>query len=283
MDNFILVTGAHRSGTTWIGKMIDQSKRVFYIHEPFNINKKETGFKINVPYWFFELTDDCINYNKEFQDILNYKYDIFQKIQKSKDIKETIKIIRNYFSTKYHKFFNKRILIKDPLAIMSAEYLFKKYSCKVIVSIRNPASIISSYIMKNWEHDFSHFLKQEHLINNRLSKFKKQIKKFSNFKRSILEQGILLYKIIYSVVDEYQSKYPEWLFVKHENLTSDPKKYYEIIFRYLNIEYDYKLLEKIEYSTRNNPKVYKNRLNSKQIERIRNETKSIWKKFYDEI
>ncbi|MFL5942100.1 MAG: hypothetical protein ACJ75L_02390 [Gaiellaceae bacterium] len=32
----ILVTGAHRSGTTWVGRMLAFAPGVTYIHEPFN-------------------------------------------------------------------------------------------------------------------------------------------------------------------------------------------------------------------------------------------------------
>lgn len=33
----ILVTGSHRSGTTWIGQMLSQDKNTMYVYEPFNI------------------------------------------------------------------------------------------------------------------------------------------------------------------------------------------------------------------------------------------------------
>ena len=36
MSRPILVTGAHRSGTTWIGKMLALAPGVGYIHEPFS-------------------------------------------------------------------------------------------------------------------------------------------------------------------------------------------------------------------------------------------------------
>src|SRR6476620_4378035 len=32
----IVVTGTHRSGTTWVGEMIATSPQVAYVHEPFN-------------------------------------------------------------------------------------------------------------------------------------------------------------------------------------------------------------------------------------------------------
>lgn len=34
----ILITGAHRSGTTWLGKIVSLSNGVRYIHEPFNVH-----------------------------------------------------------------------------------------------------------------------------------------------------------------------------------------------------------------------------------------------------
>ena len=36
MSRPILVTGAHRSGTTWIGKMLALAPGIGYIHEPFS-------------------------------------------------------------------------------------------------------------------------------------------------------------------------------------------------------------------------------------------------------
>ena len=35
----ILVTGAHRSGTTWVGRMLCASGEAHYVSEPFNVGK----------------------------------------------------------------------------------------------------------------------------------------------------------------------------------------------------------------------------------------------------
>ena len=35
----ILVTGSHRSGSTWVGKMIASHPRVAYVEEPFNAHQ----------------------------------------------------------------------------------------------------------------------------------------------------------------------------------------------------------------------------------------------------
>ena len=37
MNNPILVTGSHRSGTTWVGKMLAADSDTAYISEPLNV------------------------------------------------------------------------------------------------------------------------------------------------------------------------------------------------------------------------------------------------------
>ena len=52
----ILVSGSHRSGSTWVGKTIALSNKVRYVHEPFNIQMDvhNAPFK----YWFQYLSEN---------------------------------------------------------------------------------------------------------------------------------------------------------------------------------------------------------------------------------
>ena len=48
----ILVTGAHRSGSTWVGRMIATSPRVTYLHEPFNLKHDMGLCRTQFDCWF---------------------------------------------------------------------------------------------------------------------------------------------------------------------------------------------------------------------------------------
>ena len=54
----ILVTGAHRSGTTWAGKMLCAGNEAFYVFEPFDV-AKDAGLEgprwmpRDLPYMFY--------------------------------------------------------------------------------------------------------------------------------------------------------------------------------------------------------------------------------------
>lgn len=54
----ILVTGSHRSGSTWVGRMLALSPSVGYIHEPFNIRHRHGICKAHFEYWFQYICDE---------------------------------------------------------------------------------------------------------------------------------------------------------------------------------------------------------------------------------
>ena len=62
----ILVTGAHRSGTTWVGKMIVASQDVAYISEPLNVWHRRGVLKTPTQYWYTYI-QKCVH-------ILRYLY-----------------------------------------------------------------------------------------------------------------------------------------------------------------------------------------------------------------
>ena len=61
----VLITGAHRSGTTWTAKVLSADTRVHYIAEPFNIGFNHPGSPVN--YWFQYLDE-----NRSFPDYEKY-------------------------------------------------------------------------------------------------------------------------------------------------------------------------------------------------------------------
>ena len=58
MKRPIVVTGSHRSGTTWVGRMLCLSGEAGYIHEPFNPVRTPSWFADPVPYWYAYVTSD---------------------------------------------------------------------------------------------------------------------------------------------------------------------------------------------------------------------------------
>ncbi len=283
----ILVTGSHRSGSTWIGKVISSSPSVRYVHEPFNIDKKFT-----VPpfrYWFEYIghhNDD--NYR---QLVLRYLKSYFKA-----GFKYNPPVANPYQWTKESRSrLLRRTLIKDPIALFSAGWIFDQINCHVIVSIRHPAAFIASLKVKDWSFPFGHFERQDALMNNLLSPYASSINEILRNPSDIIAEGILLWNCLYSVVMRYEEMYgDQWYFIKHEDLSRNVDDEFIKIFDYLNLPMTKEVSEEIAKTTsgnsegelirdsKKNIQSWKERLSNEEIHRIKIETKEVWSRYYTE-
>ena len=298
----ILVTGSHRSGTTWAGRMISAAPNVGYIHEPFNVTMRIGTNPRPFKEWYKYICEENEgNFRQIYADILKFKYPIGHNILKVRTARDLAKIIKNQllFFSHYRK--EKRPLIKDPIAFFSAEWLYKSFNFDVLVLIRHPAAFCSSLKIKGWRFDFNDLLTQSLLMRDFLLPFEKEIKESAKTERDITDQAILLWNCIHSVVRKYQDKYSHrWLFVKHEDLSLDPVNKFKSIYKRLNLEYTHSAQNKIKENTgehnpieqvqgnegkrnsKENIMNWKNRLNDEEINRIKEGTKAISSLFYTE-
>ncbi len=104
---------------------------------------------------------------------------------------------------------------------MSIEWLVKNFNANAVILIRHPAAFIASLKAKNWSHDFDHFIQQEKLMAI-LGPYADQIILYTQEKPDIIDQGILLWNILYSRVMHYNTQYPDWIYIRHEDLSRNP-------------------------------------------------------------
>ena len=300
MKKHILVTGSHRSGTTFVGKVISEPKRIRYIHEPFNIegNRENCPLKYRNEY----VADSSLEHQKEVKKYINSFANLnLGRLGKVKSLKGLYHFLKETKS----RFSSSRTVYKDPIAFMSVEWIYKHFDMSVIMLIRHPAAFVSSIKLKNWKFDFNNFLEQEALMNTYLKDYKKIVKEYVETEKDIIDQGILLWNIFHDIIADFQTKYKdEWYFVKHEDLSINPIPEFEKIFNRLGIEYSTEVQNYIIESTTSkvDPDVQKNatkfwdvkrnskanveawkvRLTPEEISRIKEGTKGIWEKFYTE-
>lgn len=294
----ILVTGTHRSGTTWVGRTLSQAERVELVYEPFNPETTRYNFDYTFDHWF-EHVPSSQNYRKikrEFdQYIPNTPFQYPAKICREAGYPwKTPLIYLKYLLLSANR---PRYLLKDPIALLSAGWLYKRYQLKVICMIRNPLAFAGSLKKQGWDFDFTNFLDQEELINTRLKPFKEQIEK-TDAEGDFIDRISLLWNVLNYVILEYRQKYPEWLFMKHEELARDPLEKFRRMFNYLDLEFNAEIEQYIrEFTSKKNPveaesndyqprdsqktiQTWKNRLTDEEIERVKEATAEIYRKLY---
>jgi len=134
-----------------------------------------------------------------------------------------------------------------------------------------------------------------------LHPFAKEIQEFAKNKRNVIEQGILLWNCFHNTIRIYQEKYPQWLFIRHEDLSADPINQFQSIYQKLGLEFTQKakgvilansgVHNPVEQSAENefirnskeNIKNWKTRLSSQEIAQIRLNTSEIAESFYPDL
>lgn len=98
----ILITGSHRSGSTWVGTMIAESPSVQYIHEPFNIDHPPSiGIcSAKFQHWYTYISEKNADYYQyEITKMLNFQYNLANGIKAISSRRQALQILREYKSS----------------------------------------------------------------------------------------------------------------------------------------------------------------------------------------
>ena len=298
----VLITGTHRSGSTWVGDIISSSHRIQYIQEPLHphntINRFLWGHKID--HFYTHITDyNCAQWESYFNQILCFRPHILSSIISSKNSKDLVSVLKNIVKLTNARFQGCIPLLKDPYALLAAPWLAKRFNLHVIVLIRHPAAFVASLKRMGWNPDFDFIFKQPTIIRDFLDSYEIGIRGIP--KDDIIARGALLWRLFHYIIYEYQKVHKDWLFIRHEDLSCNPLINFGKIFDYLDIKYDERIKSRIrKLSSPKNPAAAPNgvsqalarnsssvitqwhcKLNKSEINLIQSITKPISEQFYD--
>ena len=286
----ILVSGSHRSGSTWTGKTIDLSYDTFYIDEPFHYGMKRS--KSPLKGWFDHVSSESTEKEQEaYFDFINRM--LYEGLGDDISNVRGFRSLFHFFKLRSNKS-KKRPIMKDPIAFFSAEWLVEKFDMQVIMCIRHPAAFAGSLKKQNWTFDFNQFLQQPLLMKNFLQPFEAEIKKFSEKEHDIIDQSILLWNCIHHTIKIYQEKHPNWYYVRHEDLSRRPMAEFKKIYDYLDLAYhgdltkhimDHTSIENLQEDIAQkieNTYTWRKRLTEDEINKVKEGTKVIANHFYTE-
>jgi len=273
----ILVTGAHRSGTTWAGKMLAADSETAYISEPLNVLHRPGVFRAKVKHWYQYICDENEHeYLSAFQDLLDFDYHLMDEIRSIRSRRDFLRMGRDFMLFYNALMRGQRALLKDPFAVFSVPWFANKLNCKVVVTVRHPAAFASGLQRLNWNFDFNDLWNQPLLMRDHLEKYLSEMSAIRA--EDVIGQAALLWKMIYSVVHKFNEMNPEWMIVRHEDLSRDPVNKYRELYSALGLGFTHRVETVImNSSSSENPK----ELSSRQTHAIKMDSMASvknWKK-----
>ena len=295
----ILVTGAHRTGTTWVGKMLAANSQVAYISEPLNVLHRPGVLRAPVSHWYTYIHRENEDlYLPAFREMLNFRYHLSAEIRSLRSRKDFLRMGRDLFIFLNGRIRDQRPLIKDPFAIFSTAWFAKRLNCKVVITIRHPAGFASSLKWLNWPFDFGDLLAQPTLMRDFLEADRAEMQSMQA--DDIIGQASLLWKMIYRVVALTRNQHPDFMVIQHEDLSLDPVTGFRQIYEALELKFTAKVeqtilnssspenpgelsrkkVHSVKLDSRANVASWKKRLTADEIARIRNITGEVAEIFY---
>jgi len=233
----ILVTGVHRGGTTWVGRMLAADVRTAYISEPLNVLHRPGVFRAKVDHWYKYITDEnATDYLPAYNELLDFQYHTWLEIKSLRSYRDFLRMGRDFHTFLIASLQGRRALIKDPFAVFSVLWFAKKLNCQIVVSIRHPAAFASSLKRLNWDFDFNNLLDQPILMSDHLKDDHAEMESIS--RDDIVSQAALLWKMIYRFIYMTQASIPNLHIVRHEDLSLDPVNGYRSLYQSLGLTFD---------------------------------------------
>ncbi len=244
--------------------MLASSPAVAYIHEPFHVRPEPTVCTARFDRWFtYVCAENEEGVAPHFQEMLD-------RIGRAG-----------------------RPLLKDPIAVFSAEWLASRFDTANLVMIRHPAAFAGSLKEKQWNHPFADFLAQPLLMRDHLAPFAGEIMRLARVEADVVDQAALLWNVIHHVVLKYRAEHPDWVFVRHDDLSRDPMAGFRSLFERLGLEFTSESKATVMEHSRSGPGAlqrdshanvdsWRERLTAGEVSRLRSRVGEISAHFYSE-
>lgn len=294
----ILLTGSHRSGSTWVGRVLASCPEVFYVHEPLNAGFAPHYLGIpNLPWYPHIHAANEDPFRIGYERILSGQFPPL-----SPQFFRPDKLLRYRFlhaiTFRWAAARRRRFLLKEPFAVFSVVWFEERFNARSLLLVRHPAAFVASLRTKNWPFDFQSLASQESLLAGPLRAFRDQIEAAALHPPDLIGQGCLLWNCVNAHLHALREEKPDRLLLRHEDLCRDPFPQFRDLFHQLRLPWSRRAerflrasssareteSQKSAFWFRDSHGVarnWKSRLSAHEISRIRRETEPVWPLFYD--
>jgi hypothetical protein len=296
----VLLTGIPRSGTTWVGRILTASRELGYINEPFNLSVSPGSFRVPAEHWYTYVSEENEGqFLPALAQALAFEYPLARELRRCRsrvDVEHTLRSWRSYARSR-----GRRPLVKEPHAVFSAAWFARRLESDIVVMVRTPLAVVSSWKRLGWNVDFANLLEQSALMRDWLGPFESEMRAALSSSWLLIDRVALLWRVIYSVVAD--ERFPQAYVLRHEDLSRDPADGYRRLYSALGLTFTTRVVDAVRASSssenpsettveqphetlldsRSNLGNWRHRLEQDEIARIRRITEETAARYYSDL
>ena len=293
----ILVTGSHRSGTTWVGRVIASSPEVFYVHEPLNARYAPHYLGLeNIPWYPFIHAGNEPTFRPGFERLLEGRFPALNARFLRPDKLLRFRLL-HAVTFRRAAALHRRFLLKDPFALFSVDWFEEVFNAQAVLLVRHPAAFVASLKARNWSFDFHAWTSQPALLNGPLHHDLQAVRQAAHHPPDLVGQGCLLWNALIRHIQSLRGDVPHRICLRHEDVCANPAKAFRQLFERLDLPWSPRTEAFVTRSSssesgrsednafwfrdsRSVPRNWEKRLSPDEVDRIRTATAPLWESFY---
>ncbi|MGK5531989.1 sulfotransferase [Streptomyces sp. URMC 129] len=310
----ILVTGLPRSGTSWVGKMLQAGGELVYVNEPLNPSRppgRSPGvLNASVTHAFQYICEDNEEpWLRAFGDTVRLRYRTVAELRANRALPDLARLAKNLSAFTAGRARGRRALLDDPYAVLSAAWFARRLGAVAIVLVRDPVTWAGSWRKLGWTTYFHELLEQPLLMRDLLGGHADELRALVG-SQDELAKNAALWRVTYDAVDAMRRENGGSLHVvRYEDLAGDPETAFGGLYATCGLTWDASARRAVREATQagNAPTramswslkgglsktayqpmdsraalvTYKERLTEDEIARVRELTADVRARFYD--
>jgi hypothetical protein len=216
-----------------------QSQDVAYLWEPFSPLARPGIRDVPFDRWFIYVCEENQGvYEPGLRRMLAYDYRWLAEVRAMRRPRDVGRAVRDANRFRQFRARHARPLLKDPIALFSAGWIADHLDADVVVLIRHPAAFVHSIVQRRLRHPFEDFTAQPLLMRDVLAPFQSEIEEYARHEQPLLDQGILLWRLLHHAIAAFRTQRADWLFLRLEDIGMDPQGRFEEIFAGVEVPLD---------------------------------------------
>lgn len=227
----VFVTGCPRSGTTWFGRVLSAHRGARYVHEPFNPNSPHPATSFRTKEFFERIPMAERERLDLLEPIFSGRTRLFSR--PPGDTKFSTWLKWSVSEVRFQK--PTLTVVKDPIAILSVESIAEYFNPQMIFMFRRPEAVVSSFLRRGWDVQLDRFIQ---IVRPSGIWSDDQLDDAENSMDSPLDRVAHIWRLLAVFGLHLREKYPDWLFLRYEDVTADPCREFRRLCDLLGLEFE---------------------------------------------
>lgn len=249
----LLVTGLPRSGTSWVGKMLEASGELVYINEPLNPGhppgRSPGVLDAEVTHRFQYISEQNEgDWLAAFQKAADLRYGLRAELRRNRgpyDLARCAKYLTAFTAGRAR---GRRALFDDPFAVLSTAWFAGRLGCTCLVLVRDPVSVVGSWRRLGWAVHFHELLEQQQLVADHLHGDVDRIRAMIG-SMDWLARSSLLWELTYALVDSVFRDLPGVHVARYEDLATEPMRMFPELYRQMGLSWTASSIDAVHRAT----------------------------------